>query len=138
MNKTSIRKVPDKTQGKNMVSFRSQLGPLLFLTVIFFLNFSARITMAPLMPAIEKDLGLSHGEAGSLFLLISSGYFITLIGSGFLSSRLMHKKTIVISAATVGAALLYVAMSNSLWGIRSGLLMLGMGAGLYLPSGIAT
>ena len=94
--------------------------------------------MAPLMPAIEKDLGLSHGEAGSLFLLISSGYFITLIGSGFLSSRLMHKKTIVISAATVGAALLYIAMSNSLWGIRSGLLMLGMGAGLYLPSGIAT
>lgn len=90
------------------------------------------------MPTLEKDLGMSHGEAGSLFLLISSGYFITLLGSGFFSSRLLHRKTIILSATAVGIALLGIAVSNSLWGVRIGLLALGMAAGIYLPSGIAT
>jgi len=67
-------------------SFFSQLGPILFLTTIFFLNFIGRIVFAPLMPSIENDLGLDHTEAGSIFLLISLGYFISLLGSGFVSS----------------------------------------------------
>jgi NNP family nitrate/nitrite transporter-like MFS transporter len=38
----------------------------------------------------------------------------------------------------VGGALLIVGLSHHLWGIRFGLLLLGMAAGLYLQSGIAT
>jgi NNP family nitrate/nitrite transporter-like MFS transporter len=83
------------------------------------------------------DLGVSHGTAGSLFLLISLGYFVTLMGSGFFSSRLMHRRTIILSASAVGMALLVISISSSLWGIRLGLLLLGVAAGLYLPSGIA-
>ena len=89
------------------------------------------------MPAIEKDLGLSHGEAGSLFLLVSTGYFIALLGSGFISSRITHKKTVILSSTALGIALLGVSFSNSLWGIRFGLFILGMAAGPYIPSGIA-
>ena len=71
-------------------SFRRIVGPLLLLTPIFFLNFMARIIQAPLMPAIERELGISHGEAGALFFTISIGYFISLMGSGFVSARLRH------------------------------------------------
>ena len=138
MNNTSTNKDYDETQNENASSLRSQLGPLLFLTAIFFLNFISRIIFAPLMPSIEKDLGISHGEAGSLFLLISFGYFITLLGSGFISSRLKHRRTIIHSATVVGVALLIVSQINNLWGIRLGLLLLGMAAGIYMPSGIAT
>lgn len=138
MNNTSTNKDYDETQNENASSLRSQLGPLLFLTAIFFLNFISRIIFAPLMPSIEKDLGISHGEAGSLFLLISFGYFITLLGSGFISSRLKHRRTIIHSATLVGVALLIVSQINNLWGIRLGLLLLGMAAGIYMPSGIAT
>ena len=138
MNNTPTNKDYDETQNENASSFRSQLGPLLFLTAIFFLNFISRIIFAPLMPSIEKDLGISHGEAGSLFLLISFGYFITLLGSGFISSRLKHRRTIIHSATLVGVALLIVSQINNLWGIRLGLLLLGMAAGIYIPSGIAT
>ena len=63
--------------------FRNYLGPLLILTSIFFVNFISRIIPAPLMPKIETDLNISHAQAGSFFLLISIGYFVTLIGSGF-------------------------------------------------------
>ena len=119
-------------------SFRSQLGPLLFLAVIFFMNFIGRIIIAPLMPNIEEELNISHGQAGSLFFLISLGYFPSLMGSGFVSSRLTHRKTIFLSSIIVGIALLGVSQCRSLWSIRVGLIILGLAAGIYIPSGIAT
>ena len=121
-----------------MSSFRSQLCPLLFLATIFFLNFISRIIPGPLMPAIENDIGVSHSEAGSLFLFISLGYFVTLIGSGFVSSRIAHRGTIILSAISTGLALLFISLCNSLSEIHLGMLALGMAAGFYLPSGIAT
>ncbi len=119
-------------------SFRSQMGPLLFLVGIFFLNFLARVVLSPLMPNVEKDLKIGHDEAGSLFLLISLGYCVGLLASGFVSCRLYHRKTIFLSSLAVGVGLMVVSVSRNLWGIRSGLIFLGMAAGLYLPSGIAT
>ncbi len=121
-----------------MTSFRSQVGSLLFLVLIFILNFLSRIILSPLMPTIETDLKIGHEEAGSLFFLISLGYCIMLLGSGFISSRLTHRRTIVLSSVAVGGALLMVGLSSHLWGIRFGLLLVGMAAGLYIPSGIAT
>jgi len=118
--------------------FGANIGPLVILTAIFFLNFITRIVFAPLMPEIEKDLGISHGAAGSLFFLISIGYFITLLGSGWVVAHFTHKRTITFSSVVLGLALVGTAFSNSLLAIRTGLLLLGMAAGLYLPSGIAT
>jgi NNP family nitrate/nitrite transporter-like MFS transporter len=90
------------------------------------------------MPTIEKDLNTSHGEAGSLFLFVSLGYVVALLGAGMVSRRLFHRKTIVLSATTVGMMLVAIAFSRDLREMRLGLFMLGIGAGLYLPSGIAT
>jgi NNP family nitrate/nitrite transporter-like MFS transporter len=122
---------------KTESSFHSQMGPLLFLVGIFFLNFLARIILSPLMPAVEGDMKIGHDEAGSLFLLISLGYCFMLLFSSFVSSRLNHRITIILSSLAVGGALLIVAASPHLWGIRIGLILMGMAAGLYLPSGIA-
>ena len=124
--------------GMRPESFRTLMGPLLLLTTIFFLNFMARIIQAPLMPAIEAELGISHGVAGSLFFTISIGYFISLIGSGFVSARLKHRGVIILSSLSVGLILMVIAASSSLWAIRGSLVVLGLAAGLYLPSGIAT
>jgi NNP family nitrate/nitrite transporter-like MFS transporter len=137
-NISILRRVPSSGQEERSGSIFAKSRPLLLLALIFFLNFMARIILAPLMPTVEKDLSIGHGEAGSLFLLISVGFFPILLGSGYFSSRLTHRKTIILSATALGIALLGVSFSNSLWGIRLGLIFLGMGAGLYLPSGIAT
>jgi NNP family nitrate/nitrite transporter-like MFS transporter len=117
--------------------FRSNIGRLLLLTLMFFVNFMARIVQAPLMPAIEKDLGFTHAEAGSLFFILSVGYFITLMGSGFVSARLTHRRTMVLSIACVGMALLATAAGERLWVIRAGVFLIGLATGLYLPSAIA-
>src|SRR5215475_7522879 len=60
--------------------FWPQLGPVVFLTVLFLINFLARVILSPLLPTIEKELGISHSGAGSFFFLISAGYVIALVG----------------------------------------------------------
>jgi len=118
-------------------SFKSNLGRLFLLTLLFYMNFMARIVQAPLMPAIEKDLNITHAEAGSLFLILAIGYFITLMGSGFVSARLTHRWTMVLSIVCAGGTLLATAASEGVWGIRFGLFLTGLSTGLYLPSAIA-
>jgi NNP family nitrate/nitrite transporter-like MFS transporter len=125
-------------QAEQNTPLKTILGPLLFLALIFFLNFSARIIFAPLMPVIEADLGLSNQEAGSFFLMIAAGYCVALVSSSFVLAKLTHHAIIVCSALAVGLAMLGIALSQSQLLMQGGLFMLGMTTGIYLPSGIAT
>jgi NNP family nitrate/nitrite transporter-like MFS transporter len=119
-------------------SFRSQIGPILLLASIFLLNFTGRIIIAPLLPAIEADLSISHAQAGTLFLITTAGYFLAVMGSGLLSSRMTHRNTIIFSAFAGALALAAVSLSHSLLSLQGSLLVLGLATGFYLPSGIAT
>ena len=78
-------------------AFRAQLGPVFFLAVIFLLNFVSRIILSPLLPTIEKELAISHSQAGFFFFLTSGGYLVGLFSSGLLASRSTHRLAIVIS-----------------------------------------
>ncbi|MBN2141094.1 MAG: MFS transporter [Desulfovibrionaceae bacterium] len=119
-------------------TFRSALPILLFVALIFFFNFISRVALAPLLPAIEADLGVSHSEAGRLFLMIASGYGVGLLFSGLVSSRMIHRKAIVLSSVSMGLWLLAAAWCRDLFWFRAMLLCVGACAGIYLPSGIAT
>jgi len=118
--------------------FRAQLGPLCFLVVIFLLNFTSRIILSPLLPTIERELVISHSEAGFFFFLASGGYLVGLLSSGWLASRASHRLAIVVSSAGVGVAMLTIAFAANLWLMRLGLFGVGLAAGWYMPSAIAT
>jgi MFS transporter, NNP family, nitrate/nitrite transporter len=120
------------------LSRKAQIFLLGLLTAIFYVNFLSRIALAPLLPVIEKELGLGHAGAGSFFMMIALGYAAGLFGSGFLSSRLTFRRTISLSAIALGCAFFLIAASRSLWMIRFGLVLSGAAAGIYLPSGITT
>ncbi len=113
------------------------LFPILFITAIFYLTFVSRIIMAPLLPVIEKEMGWGHGRAGSLFLYIAVGYGFGLLFAGSVSSRLTHHRTLALSSALGGAALIALALSSTVIAMRLELMLLGLPAGLYLPSGVA-
>ncbi len=115
----------------------SNLTPLFYLVIIFFITFIARVILSPLMPKIETDLDLTHSQAGCLFLSLSIGYFISLTGAGYISSIISYRKTIAASVASVGIALCALAHSQNLPGVQISVFMLGVAAGPYLPSGIA-
>ena len=119
-------------------SFKAQLGPVYFLVVIFLLNFVSRIILSPLLPAIEKELAISHKQAGFFFFLTSGGYLVGLLSSGLLASWTQHRVAIIASSAGVGAAMLMVAFATDLDVMRGGLFGVGLAAGLYMPSAIAT
>jgi NNP family nitrate/nitrite transporter-like MFS transporter len=93
---------------------------------------------SPLLPILERELGLGHGEAGSLFFLTQIGYCVGLLGSGLVSWRFNHRRTILLSSVALGVVLLIVSRLTSLASLRVGLMVFGASAGLYLPSGIAT
>jgi NNP family nitrate/nitrite transporter-like MFS transporter len=115
-----------------------RLIPILFLVSIALMNMLSRIVFSPLLLAIKADLHLSHAQASSFFVLIFAGFSLAMFFSGFLSSRLIHRHVIVLSTILCGFSLIAVSYSTSLLGVRIILFFLGMGAGLYLPSGIAT
>ncbi len=128
----------------NTVSRRANQGvsnfeliPILLLTGIFFLNFVPRVVMAPLMVTIEEELHLGHDDAGLFFFLISVGYFSSLLCSGFISSRISHRRTIALSTVLMGIVLLSIAATYNPVLIKIELFILGAIAGLYIPSGIA-
>lgn len=119
-------------------TFQEKFGITLFLAWLFYLGFVSRILFAPLMPAIEKDLGIGHGQAGGLFLLISVGYMLAPACSGLISSRFEHSGTLKLSAWLVGFALLAFSLIDNIWGMGLLLLVIGFAGSLHLPSAIAT
>ncbi len=118
--------------------FSAKAGPVFFLAGLFLLNFMARFILAPLMPFLEQEIHITHAQAGSLFLVTSAGFAVTQFASGFVSSRLTHRKALILSIITVGIALLGLGFMRSLAGIRLALIVLGLAAGLHIPSALAT
>jgi len=113
------------------------LVPVLFITLLFYLNFVARILLSPLAPVMEGELGYSHAGTGSLFLLISLGYFFGLFGSGVISSRWTFTQTIQLSVVGFGLSLICMSFSCNYWQIGALVTVLGFMAGIYLPAGMA-
>jgi NNP family nitrate/nitrite transporter-like MFS transporter len=118
--------------------FNTMIGNILLLTLLFFLTFISRFIFAPLMPTIGADLGLTSSQAGSIFLMGSAGFFFASILSGFVAARINHRGTLILSIIGVGLALIACAFSASLWALQVVMLILGVAAGLNLPSNMAT
>ena len=119
-------------------SFRDKMGLTVFLAWLFYLGFVSRVLFAPLMPEIEKSLGIGHSEAGTLFLMLSLGYLLAPICSGYISSRINHLGTLKLSAMLVGVALVPCSFSDSLWGLGFWLMVVGFAGSLHVPSAITT
>ncbi|GAB6060304.1 MFS transporter [Desulfonatronum parangueonense] len=129
--------IPIAPNNSTLPPFRSVVPGLLSLTGIFFINFLTRVILAPFLLQIREDFDLTKAEAGELFFIVSLGYSIALLGSGFLSSRLEHRKVIVVSAVGITISLALAAMSPNLFWLRTYLLLVGLFGGLYFPSGFA-
>ncbi len=114
------------------------LGPTLLIVAVFYMTFIGRSIFSPLLLSIEEDLGISHAEGGSFFLIISVGLMLSMLFSGFISRRIQHRYCIALAALLCGSALLVLTASTNLLLFQVSLFVLGAGAGLYLPSGIAT
>jgi len=112
-------------------------GMILVLTGVMFLNLLGRTVFSPFLLVIEEEFALSHRASTQFFFLISLGYGIGMLASGYLSRKITYRGTICTAMLTGGICLVFIGLSRSLYQMRLALLFLGGGFGLYLPSGLA-
>jgi predicted MFS family arabinose efflux permease len=109
---------------------------LLLFWSLWFVNFSTRTVISPLLPVIEDELGISHALAGSVFTFLAVGYTITLLLSGLLSPRIGYKRSIVLGFAISVTAVFCLKYAATYHALVTASLFIGLGAGIYLPSAI--
>jgi MFS transporter, NNP family, nitrate/nitrite transporter len=129
----------NEIQPQSPVSYQASfpLGPILFVTSIFYLTFVSRIILGPLLPLMERDMGWGHGEAGSLFIYIACGYSLGLLTAAYASSRLNSRSVLTLAAVTAGLSMMVVSFSTSVLTLRLCLTACGISSGMYVPTGIA-
>jgi len=106
---------------------------LLLFWSLWFLNFSTRTVLSPLLPIFEEKLHISHSLAGSVFLFLAVGYTGSLLVSNWIAPRIGFKKTIAAGFVILIGGLLSLALTRTYWGFGVVAFVLGFGAGLYLP-----
>jgi NNP family nitrate/nitrite transporter-like MFS transporter len=109
---------------------------LLLFWSLWFVNFSTRTLISPLLPIIEDELAISHAQAGSIFSFVAAGYTITLLLSGLLSPRIGYKRSIVLGFAILTAGVFFFKYAQTYAAVVTICLLIGLGSGIYLPSAI--
>jgi len=106
---------------------------LLLFWSLWFLNFSTRTVLSPLLPIFEKELQISHALAGSIFLFMAVGYTSSLLVSNWITPRIGFKKSIAVGFVVLIGALISLVFTRTYWGLGAVAFVLGFGGGLYLP-----
>jgi MFS family permease len=109
---------------------------LLLFWSLWFVNFSTRTIISPLLPLIEEELSLGHAGAGTIVSFLSVGYTTTLLLSGLLSPRIGYKRSIVVGFTVSMMAVFCLRYATTYRSLAIASLFTGLGAGLYLPSAI--
>ncbi|MFH1932990.1 MAG: MFS transporter [Pseudomonadota bacterium] len=109
---------------------------LLLFWSLWYVNFSSRTVISPLLPIIEDEFAISHAVAGSIFSFLSIGYTITLLLSGVLSPRIGYKRSIALGLLILMTSLFFLRYSTTYTSLAVASLFIGLGAGIYLPCAI--
>jgi NNP family nitrate/nitrite transporter-like MFS transporter len=108
------------------------------MAVMIFLSMYSRMLMSPLLVFIQDALSVGPAAATRLFLPQSISYSGAMLLSGFLAGHVGHRRTIATSGGVLGIGLIVVALGTNLIVMHLGFGLIGIGAGLYPPSGVAS
>ncbi|MBW2066742.1 MAG: MFS transporter [Deltaproteobacteria bacterium] len=107
--------------------------PLLIFWFLWFLNFSSRTVLSPLLPVIEDEFLVSHTLAGALFLFLSVGYTIAVFISGLLSIRVGYKRSIMLGFLVLVTSLFSLKYVFGYGYLAVCFFFVGAGTGIYIP-----
>lgn len=107
---------------------------LLFLWLIWFMNFSVRTIFSPILPLIEDEFLVSHATATSLFFFNSAGYSISLFLSGLFSGHMGYRRSISVSLMISAFLFFLIPFSTKFSHLLILGLILGLTSGIYLPA----
>lgn len=117
-------------------AFRPAIPGLAAIVVMVFSIFFPRLLFSPLLVSIQRDLVLSAAQATRIFTTIAVGYAVAMLASGFVSTRVRHRRIVALSAFGVGVGMQIAAFAPTVLVLHAGALLIGASAGLYAPSGL--
>ncbi|MCX8204477.1 MAG: MFS transporter [Candidatus Nezhaarchaeota archaeon] len=103
----------------------------------WFFNFSYRMFVPALIPAIKAELELTELQAGLMISVLSLGYATSLGASGLLTLGLRDEVVIALSLSIATASFILTTASTGPEWLAVSLFIAGVGLGLYLPSAIS-
>ncbi|MBN1847130.1 MAG: MFS transporter [Deltaproteobacteria bacterium] len=109
---------------------------LLIFWSLWFLNFTTRSVLSPLLPIIEDELAISHAMAGSFFFYISIGFTITVFMTGQISKAIGYKRAIISSLSLLVLVLVSLHFADTYLHFAIIAFFMGIGSGIYLPCAI--
>ena len=109
---------------------------LLLCWSLWYLSFSTRVILSPILPVIEDEFAIGHALAGSLYFFQALGYTAALFFAGWLAARIGYKWSIVTSFLLLVVALFLFRYADSYASFAAVTLFMGIGAGIYLPCAI--
>ncbi len=118
-------------------AFRPAIPGLAAIVVMVFSIFFPRLLFSPLLVSIQDDFLLSAAQATRIFTTIAAGYSVAMLVSGFVSTRVRHRRIVALSAFGVGVGMQIAAFAPSAVLLHFGGLVVGASAGLYAPSGLS-
>jgi NNP family nitrate/nitrite transporter-like MFS transporter len=110
--------------------------PLLLFWGLWYLNFSTRTVLSPLLPIIEDEFTITHALAGSIFTFLSIGFTITLLLTALLAARIGYKKCIALGFLISAVSLFSLKCVATFSSLALAAFFIGLGAGFYIPSAI--
>jgi len=111
-----------------------RLLPLAIFWSLWFLNYSSRTVFSPLLPLIEENYLLSHGQASGLFISLSMGYGVSLLVAGRFSSAWGCKRIVAASCVGIGFVFILLQWADRYLVFQGVFFLLGLAAGSYSPA----
>lgn len=102
-----------------------------------FGQFGARVAISPFVLAIAATFASSKGEIGLILTLMWAAYAVLQFPGGVLADRFGERRVVFLSLGLTTAGGLAVAAAPSLVWFAVAVVILGVGAGLYFPTGTA-
>jgi NNP family nitrate/nitrite transporter-like MFS transporter len=113
-----------------------KLSRLFLFWSLWYLAFSSRSIISPLLPLIEESLSISHASAGGLYMFMATGSTLAVGLAGFMALRIGYKKLIIIGFLFLSGSTAGLTFADSYQAFAILLFMLGFFNGVYLPCAI--
>lgn len=99
---------------------------------VFLTRTGGRLTLLPLIG--EEEVGLSFGELGAIFTMMTVLNLLILVPVGTMLDRFGRKAVILPSALLMGVSLAMFAVSSTVWMFVAASVVLGVGSGVLGPA----
>ncbi len=97
----------------------------------------SRFGYSAVLPAMQKALGLSGAQAGSLASWNLAGYTIMALAGGFLAARFGARKVVTTGIVVTAVGLVLTGLSGSLASASAARLLTGLGNGVVMSPSVA-